>query len=259
MKSRSLLYNERCFNDDNGYHNVEFDINPNNSAKHKETIESNDPNSINDFIILSKTKIKMTDNFSFFTFSIFIGTSFSDFSDAVLKSPFYGGLLKKGKAHLKMHDNICISKYFNPDMGAVLAQFSWWASDLYPNIVFLSSNISDGLHTGCYSFHEILKCTCIRCSISTNKDSSPMMFFECIKSNGSKRVIMAIKEDRWTFFQQGEPLSIENTEYYNNSRIKDRINFSIIKEYLLNLGIDFYKIDSSINECTTYIRTEWGS
>lgn len=45
------------FNDDNGYHhNVEFDINPNNSAKHKETIESNDPNSINDFIILSKPK-----------------------------------------------------------------------------------------------------------------------------------------------------------------------------------------------------------
>ena len=51
----------------------------------------------------------MTDNFSFFTFSIFIGCSFSDFSDAVMNSSFYGGLIKKRKAHLKLHDNICIS------------------------------------------------------------------------------------------------------------------------------------------------------
>ena len=70
---------------------------------------------------------------------------------------------------------------------------------------------------------------------------------------------MAIKEDRWTFIQQGHPLPFENIDYYNKRRMKDRINFEIIKEYLLKLGIDFYKIDSSINECTTYIRTEWGS
>ena len=43
------------FNDENGYHhNVEFDNDPKKSAKHKETIERNDPNSINDYIIISK-------------------------------------------------------------------------------------------------------------------------------------------------------------------------------------------------------------
>ena len=72
-------------------------------------------------------------------------------------------------------------------------------------------------------------------------------------------MVLALKEDRWTFFQQGEPLPFENLEYYNNKRIKDRMNFAIIKEYLLKMGIDFYKIDSSVSDCTTYIRTEWGS
>ncbi len=201
----------------------------------------------------------MTDNFSFFTFSIFIGCSFSEFSDAVLNGKIYGELIKKKKAHLKTHDNICIDKYYNPVMGSVLAQFSGWTSNLYPNMVFLSSNISDGLQTGCYSFRNILKCACVRCSISTNNDTSPMFFWEYIKPDGEERVIMALKEDRWTFFQQGEPLPFENQEYYNNRRIKDRMNFAIIKEYLLKMGIDFYKIDSAVSDCTTYIRTEWGS
>ena len=201
----------------------------------------------------------MTDDFSFFTFSIFIGCSFSEFSDAVLNGKVYGELIQNKKAHLKTHDSICLKNYFNPEMGRILAQFSWWTSTLYPNIVFLSSNISDGLLTGCYSFRNILGCTCIRCSISTNKDQFPKMSFEYIKPSGEERIIMALKEDRWTFFQQGEPLSFEKKEYYENRRIKDRINFAIIKEYLLKLGIDFYKIDSSVGDCTTFIRTEWGS
>lgn len=201
----------------------------------------------------------MTDNFSFFTFSVFIGCTFSDFSEAVMASYFYGSLLKRGKAHLKLCDNISLENYFNPKLGNTLVQFSWWTSEIYPNMVFLSSNASDGLQTGCYSFHNALKCTCIRCSISSNNDSNPLMFFEYIKPNGLNRVIMALKEERWTFFEQGEPLPFENIEYYSKRRIKDRINFTIIKEYLLKMGIDFYKINSSVSNCTTYIRTEWGS
>ena len=133
-----------------------------------------------------------------------------------MNSNFYGELIKKGKAHLNLYDNLCIDKYYNPKMGSVLAQFSWWSSALYPNIVFLSSNISDGLQTGCCSFRNILECACVRCSISTDNEASPMFLWEYIKPDGEERVIMALKEDRWTFFQQGEPLPFENLEYYNN-------------------------------------------
>lgn len=40
----------------------------------------------------------MTDNFCFFTFSLFRGCSFSEFSNAVINSPFYGGLIHHKKA-----------------------------------------------------------------------------------------------------------------------------------------------------------------
>ena len=124
--------------------------------------------------------------------------------------------------------------------------------------MFLSSNRADGLQTGCYSFQKQLNCPYINISISTDKCLYPKNHFEYVSIDNKERVVLALKEDRWTFFQQGEPLPFETMDYYNNRRIKDRMNFAIIKEYLLKMGIDFYKIDSLVNDCTTYIRTDWG-
>lgn len=198
----------------------------------------------------------MTDNFSFFTFSVFFGCTFEEFSDVVMKDDFWNGLVKNGKAYIIPHDDVCLDRYFDPEIGATLEQFTWWSSELYPNIVFLSSNQCDGLDTGCYSLQETLGCSYIKCAVATKNDSK--MAFLYVNSDGEERVVMALKEDRWTFFQQGEPLPFENLDYYNNRRIKDKINFEIIKEYLLKLEIDFYKMDSSVNNSTTFDRTAWG-
>ena len=200
----------------------------------------------------------MINNFSYFTFSIFSRCSFLAFTEAVTNSEFHGGLLQRGKALLKYHDQLCLNDYINPETGSVLERFSWWTSALYPNRVFLSSNRADGLQTGCYSFQKQLNCPYVNISISTDKCLYPKNHFECVSIDNKERVVLALKEDRWTFFQQGEPLPFETMDYYNNRRIKDRMNFAIIKEYLLKMGIDFYKIDSLVNDCTTYIRTDWG-
>lgn len=200
----------------------------------------------------------MDNNLSYFSLSAFIGCTFEKFSDIVLKDDFYMTLLTKKKATFKTCETLCLNDYKNAKEGHILQHFSWWSSDLYPNVVFLSSNKTDGLFSGCCSFQEAIKCDCIMCTMSTSRCSYPKNSFEYIHSNGDIRIIMALKEDRWTFFQQGEPLPFENLEYYNSKRIKDRINFDIIKEYLLKLGIDFYKIDSSVSDCSTFIRTEWG-
>ena len=206
----------------------------------------------------NKTSINMTDNFSFFTFSVFFGCTFEEFSDVVMKDDFWNGLVKKGKAYIIPHDDVCLDRYFNPEIGATLEQFTWWSSELYPNIVFLSSNQGDGLYSGCYNLRERLKCESINCVVATKNCPYPKMSFYYTNLDGEERVVMALKEDRWTFFQQGEPLPFENLDYYNNKRIKDKINFEIIKEYLLKLGIDFYKMDSSVNNSTTFVRTAWG-
>ena len=206
----------------------------------------------------NKTSINMTDNFSFFTFSVFFGCTFEEFSDAVMKSEFYKGLIENDKAYLIPHDDVCLDRYFEPEIGATLEQFTWWSSELYPNIVFLSSNQGDGLYSGCYNLRKRLKCTSMNCTVATKNCPYPKMSFDYTNADGEERVVMALKEDRWTFFQRGEPLPFENLDYYNNRRIKDKINFEIIKEYLLKLGIDFYKMDSSVNDSTTFVRTAWG-
>ena len=55
--------------------------------------------------------------------------------------------------------------------------------------------------------------------------------------------------------EKGIPLSIEDQSYYKN--IKKRLNNSIIKEYLLKLGIDLCLIDSKISKGFVFIRKEW--
>ena len=62
-------------------------------------------------------------------------------------------------------------------------------------------------------------------------------------------------EEKFRINQVAIPLSIEDQSYYKN--IKKRLNNSIIKEYLLKLGIDLCLIDSKISKGFVFIRKEW--
>ena len=85
------------------------------------------------------------------------------------------------------------------------------------------------------------------------------LFFKFYFSNSNleERLIQVYKEDRWVFYEEGIPLSIEDQSYYKNKNIKKRLNNSIIKEYLLKLGIDLCLIDSKISKGFVFIRKEW--
>lgn len=191
----------------------------------------------------------MDNNFSFFTFSVFIGCSFQEFSEAIKKNAFYSELLEKKNAFLEPNYSLDLHEYINPERGFVLERFTWWTSMLYPNMVFLSSNLCDGLQTGCHYLQKELNCECINFSVSSSKGLYQKNHFGYISADGKERIVMAIKEEKWTFFQDGEPLPFENIELYKNKRIKDRINFAVINEYLMKLGIEFCQIDASIENC----------
>ena len=62
-------------------------------------------------------------------------------------------------------------------------------------------------------------------------------------------------EEKFRINQVAIPLSIEDQSYCKN--IKKRLNNSIIKEYLLKLGIDLCLIDSKISKGFVFIRKEW--
>ncbi|NTE00364.1 hypothetical protein G6M24_24820 [Agrobacterium tumefaciens] len=71
-------------------------------------------------------------------------------------------------------------------------------------------------------------------------------------ANGNKaRVVYAMKDPKWIFYEEGDPLWLENIEFYKRKIIKDRLNHNILISYCqeLNLNIiekSFWKNNHAI-------------
>lgn len=188
-------------------------------------------------------------NFNRFAFSIFIGCDFCKFSEVIRN--YYKDWVNDGICTIKDYTELNLEQYKEPEIGWHLEKFSWWESKLYSNIVFLSSNQSDGMDGLGYVIHNMLKCKYIACFISSEKSCSKNMFLH-IDSDGKERVVLALKEDRWTFFQDGDPLLFEDLSLYEKKRKKDRINMDVILKYIKEIGIDFQTFDTSVSKCSTF-------
>lgn len=196
----------------------------------------------------------MASDFKYIIFSIFDISDFNEVTDVV--KLIFKRELEKGKAYIYP---LCpvIEEYINPQSGGShFPKFSCWQNEMYPDKVFFISNYEDGLSNLCRTIQKHLKCNTIMCALS-NETDNPFFKFYFSNSNLEERLIQAYKEDRWVFYEEGIPLSIEDQSYYKNKNIKKRLNNSIIKEYLLKLGIDLCLIDSKISKGFVFIRKEW--
>jgi len=189
-----------------------------------------------------------------FTFSIFIGCDFDMFTETVRH--IYKEYIEHKNCQILENTILNLENYSNPEVGAHKEHFSWWKSDLYNNIVFLSSNQDDGLFCPCLAFRKALKCVMINCRISTGNNSD-INSFSYSDDLGNERVIMALKEDRWIFYQKGKPLPFEDLSLYDKRKIKDRINLDVIINYLQEIGINYHKIDTSVSKCCSLERLAW--
>lgn len=198
----------------------------------------------------------MKKSFNYFTLSIFDNCNFEQFLSTV-------NLIKKPELENNMfkiqNTGPCIDDFFNPRSGgAHFPIFCFWENNLYPNKVFFISNYEDGLYTLCNVIHRNIKGNMIMCSLSNEQNrENPSCQFHYSDSNCVERHILAYKEDKWVFHQEGVPLSIENIENYNRKLIKQRLNNSIIEEYLGRLGIDLWNVFDPIGKCLTYIQKAW--
>ena len=201
----------------------------------------------------------MNTSFDFFTLSIFIDCEFDEFTKELINRPYYKEAITSNKV-LIYKDKLEISRYFNPAPGGHYEIFSWWHNRLYPKIVFLSSNMSDGLEGISNKMRELLNCTLVQIRMSiVSINALGCFWFQYIYPDGKERVIYALKEDRWVFYEEGDILPFENPDYYKRRRIRDRINNEIIIEYLAKCGINFYDIDSDVDQCMTLERKKWNS
>lgn len=196
----------------------------------------------------------MEKDFHFLTFSIFNISNFRQITDAV--KVIFQKELESQKAEI--YSGIPnIKEYINPKSGGYhLPKFCCWKNSIYPNHVFFISNYEDGLSNICRTIQKEIKCSCVICSLSGGI-AYPFYKFYFSDSSLKERLIQVYKEDRWVFYEEGEPLSFENLDYYKNKLIKKRLNNSIIEEYLFKMGIDIFQIDTNIIEGFTFLRKEW--
>lgn len=191
-----------------------------------------------------------------FTVSIFFNCDLELFTATVNQIKLKK--IKEGKIDV-LKTMPSIRDYFDPPCGgAHFPKFCFWVNPNYDRCVFFISNYEDGLSTLCNVIHHRIRGVWVMCTFSNDsRVEYPCYKFHYSDSNFYDRDILAYKEDRWIFYEQGTPLAFENTDYYKNKFIKKRLNNEIIEEYLLKLGINLCDIDSEVGQCMTYVQNAW--
>lgn len=196
----------------------------------------------------------MISDFKYLIFSIFCINDIQIVIDAIRS--IFKTELAEGKAEIRMETPI-VYDYINPISGGRhLPKFCCWKSKIYPNQIFFISNYEDGLSNVCRAIQKHIKCSYLMCALSNGIDN-PFFKFYSSDYSANERSILAYKEDKWVFYEKGVPLFVENMDYYKNRLIKNRLNNTIIKEYLLKLGVNVSSIDEEISNGFVFFRKKW--
>ncbi|GHT97028.1 hypothetical protein AGMMS49545_23570 [Betaproteobacteria bacterium] len=103
------------------------------------------------------------------------------------------------------------------------------------------SNISDGWNTLCHILSSSTAGHVYMFQFDDPREESHLSCFSCIKNGEDVRIVYAIKDPRWKFFQKGEILSFENNDYYQRRVISSRVNRDILSEYCHFLHLEVEK------------------
>jgi len=115
-----------------------------------------------------------------------------------------------------------------------------------PGSTVFFANFTDGWYTAVRNYSKIYKKNAFQVGFTTSElIDYPAFFFYYFYLNKGKfteRTVHAIKEDKWVFYSDDNPLAIEDVANYTKRSIKDRINNNIIIEYLKKAGYDLTDI-----------------
>lgn len=114
--------------------------------------------------------------------------------------------------------------------------FLWEPKNCIGTTIFMS-NYLDGWHSLMTILAKNFQTEQVEIHLSNNIDIEPMFSFHYRKGN-TERIIRSMIDGKWQFYQKGEKLLFENESYYTRSKIKDRMNYDIICEYLWAMGWD---------------------
>lgn len=113
------------------------------------------------------------------------------------------------------------------------------------------SNYADGLASMTHIISSQLDVEILNFRLSSNTCLYPVNSICSIKNGEIHRAIYALKENKWIFYNCGNPLWFETVENYESKFIKNRINESILINYCAKLGLDimdsnFWESDNAV-------------
>jgi len=97
-------------------------------------------------------------------------------------------------------------------------------------------------------------CNYIRVSVSRSNDpkTNPFYLFESRIDDCHRIVLTYWDSNKWVFYQAGDPMTFEKVECYKRRRIADRLNLSLILQYLISTGWNVDTHNVFLSEIATY-------
>lgn len=113
------------------------------------------------------------------------------------------------------------------------------------------SNYADGMESMTHIISSKLDAKILNFRLSSVYCLYPVNSLSCIKNGKMQRAIYALKENKWQFYNCGDPLWFESPENYKNRVIKNRINAKILIDYCAKLKLNitdssFWKSDNAV-------------
>lgn len=111
-----------------------------------------------------------------------------------------------------------------------------------PGTTIFFSNMVDGWYTFVYNYARLYRkrAFILGFSISDTIEYPAYSFdnFYYHKGKFFERHVHALKEEKWIFVAQGKALDIEDKRNYSRKQIKDRLNNSVLINYMRKAGYD---------------------
>lgn len=132
---------------------------------------------------------------------------------------------------------------FGPPAHSPLRQGVFFSPRTWRDGCILKSNASDGWHPLIYQLSVRLRCRTILWQLSSPeapRSSFVNAFYLNVSGGNVERVVRCMVEEngRLEFFSRGQPQPFEKLDYYSRHRVQDRLNQSVLLEYLRTLGLE---------------------
>ena len=156
-----------------------------------------------------------------------------------MESEIFPTLTEKWKIkQFPLTDKNKVAEVYSISEFSVVKILMWQPVCIDFDLVVFITNMSDGWQGLLRGYSEDYKRKVIRIRISDPNIAYPGYAFEAINGD-STRLVQVIKDShKWVFFEKGNILPFEESINYNKRRISNRLNNSIIEDYLKKNGID---------------------